>query len=109
MPQIPIKRAIEKVPGGMMVVPLLLGALITTFFPGTPKLFGSFTGALFTDAAGPATVLVAATVIVTAILVPLATAWTARTFGRPAEAGAEDSVHSDASSGTVPAGTPVGH
>ncbi|WP_315974423.1 2-keto-3-deoxygluconate permease [Microvirga sesbaniae] len=50
MPQIPIKRAIEKVPGGMMVVPLLLGALITTFFPGTPKLFGSFTGALFTGA-----------------------------------------------------------
>jgi len=48
MPQIPIKRAIEKVPGGMMVVPLLLGALITTFFPGTPKLSGSFTGALFT-------------------------------------------------------------
>ena len=50
MPQIPIKRAIESVPGGMMVVPLLLGAVINTFFPGTPKLFGSFTGALFTGA-----------------------------------------------------------
>ncbi|PVE21124.1 2-keto-3-deoxygluconate permease [Microvirga sp. KLBC 81] len=50
MPQIPIKRAIEKVPGGMMVVPLLLGALITTFFPETPKVFGSFTGALFNGA-----------------------------------------------------------
>jgi 2-keto-3-deoxygluconate permease len=45
--QIPIKRAIEKVPGGMMVVPLLAGALIATFFPETPKFFGSFTGALF--------------------------------------------------------------
>lgn len=48
--QIPIKRAIERVPGGMMVVPLLVGALIATFFPNTPKFFGSFTGALFSGA-----------------------------------------------------------
>jgi len=48
--QIEIKQSIEKVPGGMMVVPLLLGSLITTFFPDTPKFFGSFTGALFTGA-----------------------------------------------------------
>lgn len=48
--QVPIKRAIERVPGGMMVVPLLIGALITTFFPDTPKFFGSFTGALFSGA-----------------------------------------------------------
>src|SRR4051812_42519319 len=34
----------------MMVVPLLVGAVIATLFPGTPKLFGSFTGALFTGA-----------------------------------------------------------
>jgi 2-keto-3-deoxygluconate permease len=45
--QVPIKRAIERVPGGMMVVPLLVGAVIATFFPETPKFFGSFTGALF--------------------------------------------------------------
>ena len=45
--QIRIKRLIEKVPGGMMVVPLLTGAIINTFFPETPKFFGSFTGALF--------------------------------------------------------------
>ncbi|HWL82502.1 MAG TPA: 2-keto-3-deoxygluconate permease [Roseomonas sp.] len=48
--QLPIKRAIERVPGGMMVVPLILGALIATFFPDTPKFFGSFTGALFSGA-----------------------------------------------------------
>lgn len=49
--QIPIKRAIEKVPGGMMTVPLFLGALIAAMFPGTPKFFGSFTGALFSGGA----------------------------------------------------------
>lgn len=48
MRQFAIKQSIERVPGGMMVVPLLLGSLITTFFPDTPKFFGSFTGALFT-------------------------------------------------------------
>jgi 2-keto-3-deoxygluconate permease len=48
--QIPIKRSIERIPGGMMVVPLLLGALIATFLPGTPQFFGSFTAALFNGA-----------------------------------------------------------
>jgi 2-keto-3-deoxygluconate permease len=50
MKQIPIKRTLDRIPGGMMIVPLLLGAVITTFFPATPKFFGSFTGALFTGA-----------------------------------------------------------
>lgn len=61
----------------------------------------------YADAAGPATVLVAATVVVTAILVPLATAWTARTFGRPEEDAAEDAAAVEV--GAVPAGTAGGH
>lgn len=48
--QIRIKRAIESVPGGMMVVPLLVGSVITTFAPHTASFFGSFTSALFTGA-----------------------------------------------------------
>ncbi|MVV48591.1 2-keto-3-deoxygluconate permease [Pseudomonas sp. PB120] len=50
MAQIPIKRTIERVPGGMMIVPLLIGSLVATFLPDTPKFFGSFTNALFTGA-----------------------------------------------------------
>jgi 2-keto-3-deoxygluconate permease len=50
MTQIPIKRALERVPGGLMVVPLLCGAVANTAFPGAAKFFGSFTGALFTGA-----------------------------------------------------------
>lgn len=50
MAQIPIKRTIERIPGGMMIVPLLIGSLVATFAPDTPKFFGSFTNALFTGA-----------------------------------------------------------
>ncbi|ACS85504.1 2-keto-3-deoxygluconate transporter [Musicola paradisiaca] len=43
-----IKRTIEKMPGGMMLVPLFLGALCHTFSPGAGKYLGSFTNGLIT-------------------------------------------------------------
>ena len=45
-----IKRTIERVPGGMMIVPLMLGCVVANCFPGIPEYFGSFTGALFRGA-----------------------------------------------------------
>src|SRR2546427_12529087 len=40
-----IYRSINRVPGGMMVVPLFIGMLINTFFPDLLKI-GGFTQAL---------------------------------------------------------------
>jgi 2-keto-3-deoxygluconate permease len=44
-----IKASIERVPGGMMVIPLVAGALINTFFPQILKI-GGFTTAMATGA-----------------------------------------------------------
>lgn len=43
-----IKKAIDRIPGGLMLVPLLLGACVHTFAPDAGKYFGSFTNGLIT-------------------------------------------------------------
>ncbi|MBP1963196.1 2-keto-3-deoxygluconate permease [Paenibacillus aceris] len=45
-----IKQSVERIPGGMMLVPLLLGALLHTLLPNLPTFFGSFTEGLFKGA-----------------------------------------------------------
>jgi hypothetical protein len=44
---LPIEQTSERISGGVMFVPPVVGALIANLAPGTSKLFGSFTGALF--------------------------------------------------------------
>ena len=47
-----ILKTVRKIPGGLMIVPLLLGALINTFFPQALKI-GGFTSDLFKNGAMP--------------------------------------------------------
>ena len=53
----PIYGALDKIPGGLMMVPLILGAVAGTFIPGLLDA-GSFTTALFRDGAMPMMALV---------------------------------------------------
>jgi len=43
-----IKQNIEKIPGGLMLVPLFLGTLLKTLSPDVNKFFGGFTGSYLT-------------------------------------------------------------
>lgn len=45
-----IIQMIEKVPGGLMTVPLFAGALVKSFVPGSALYFGSFTQGIMTGA-----------------------------------------------------------
>lgn len=43
-----IKQTLDKIPGGIMLIPLLLGATLNTFAPGTTEYYGGFTKGIIT-------------------------------------------------------------
>lgn len=49
---VPLYEGMNRIPGGTMVIPLILGSLVGTFAPGFLEL-GSFTTGLFKDSATP--------------------------------------------------------
>jgi len=68
---VPLYDWMNRVPGGLMLIPLVLGSVVGTFFPGFLEL-GSFTTALFKDSALP---LIAVLIFATGMQI------TARTSG----------------------------
>jgi 2-keto-3-deoxygluconate permease len=49
---VPLFDGMNKIPGGIMLIPLILGSIVGTFFPGFLTM-GNFTTALFKDSALP--------------------------------------------------------
>ena len=49
---IPIKRTLDRIPGGMVIIPLFLGVLVNTFAPNSLRI-GGFTEALFVNGVVP--------------------------------------------------------
>ncbi|MCG7309752.1 2-keto-3-deoxygluconate permease [Brachybacterium sp. ACRRE] len=45
---LPIKKTLDRIPGGLMLVPLFLGSLVNTLVPKLPGTLGSFTEGLAT-------------------------------------------------------------
>ncbi|HEY0209400.1 2-keto-3-deoxygluconate transporter [Acerihabitans sp.] len=43
-----IKQRLDKIPGGLMLVPLFIGALVNTFYPHAGAYLGSFTNGILT-------------------------------------------------------------
>ena len=68
---VPLYEWMNRIPGGLMLIPLVLGSVVGTFFPGFLEL-GSFTTALFKDSALP---LIAVLIFATGMQI------TARTSG----------------------------
>lgn len=66
---VPLYDLMNRVPGGLMVIPLVLGSIVGTFAPGFLKL-GSFTTALFQGSALP---LIALLIFATGMQVTLRT------------------------------------
>lgn len=50
--RVPLFDGMNKIPGGLMLIPLILGSIVGTFFPAFLDL-GNFTTALFKDSAMP--------------------------------------------------------
>ncbi|WP_159803000.1 2-keto-3-deoxygluconate permease [Arthrobacter zhaoguopingii] len=50
--RVPLFDGMNRIPGGLMLIPLILGSIVGTFFPGFLEI-GSFTTALFAESALP--------------------------------------------------------
>lgn len=73
-----IMKTMQRFPGGMMVIPLLLAALMNTFFPHALRI-GGFTEQLFVNGSSP---------LIALYLLCAAAGINARKVGRPLEKGA---------------------